>query len=137
MRVVGWPRLLNNYVAQVSRRASKEPFKFGTFDCVHLAADWVHLCTGVDPLADYRGKYGTKEEAQQLVGDGLLQRLTEKLGEPIHPSHGQRGDIALRVADGSCGILFTSGARMRGLFLSESSGLVMHRLQDIDYVFRV
>ena len=137
MREVGWPRLLNEYVIKISQRAATEKFAFGSFDCAHIAADWVWLCTGNDPLADYRGKYSSKKEAEELIGDGLLKRLTEALGEPLHPSQGQRGDIALRVADGSCGILFTSGARMRGLFLSEKSGLVMHRLQDIDYIFRV
>jgi hypothetical protein len=135
-RVVGWPRLLAEYVNSVSRRAATEKFSFGSFDCAHLAADWIRLCTGDDPLADYRGKYASKEQAEALAPD-LLEAIKAQLGEPVHPSQGMRGDIAFRVADGSCGILFTSGARMRGLFLNEQSGLVMHRLQDIDYAFHV
>jgi hypothetical protein len=140
MRAGNWPRLLNQYVTDLSVRAKTESFAYGRFDCVHMLADWIKLCTGVDHLADYRGAYSSKDEADAMLAelDGdLLTALEKRLGPKLHPSQGMRGDAVYRSADGSCGFLFTSGARMRGLFLSEQGGLVLHRLQDIDYAFRV
>lgn len=139
MRVAGWPRELNLYLTEISNRARTDSFAYGSFDCVHLLGDWVLRCTGVDPLADVRGRYANKEQAETLLAElgGLYAALELRLGAPVHPAMGQRGDAAYRTGDGSCGILFTTGAVMRGIFLSEHGGLVMHRLADIDHVFRV
>lgn len=138
-RVADWQRQLSLYVNEVAERAKTEAFAYGSFDCVHMVADWVKRCTGVDPLADYRGAYSSKEQADAILAEhgSLLAAIESRLGSAVHPAHGFRGDVVFRSVDGSCGILFTSGAKMRGLFLSEQGGLVLHRLQDIDYAFHV
>lgn len=139
MRPANWPRLLNEYIVQAQARYREIGFKPGEFDCCTFAAGWVRLMTGVDHLAEYRGKYSTETEGRALIEsvDGsLLEALTKRLGEPVHPSMAQRGDIALRVNDGACGIYFTSGVRMLAVFLGEG-GFVLHRIKDTDHAFRV
>jgi hypothetical protein len=48
------------------QRAS-EPFVWGKNDCALMAADGIEAITGVDIAADFRGKYGSEEEAFALI----------------------------------------------------------------------
>ena len=138
-RRAGWARLLNEYILRAQERYQRNGFSWGRMDCCHFAGNWVQLCTGIDVLADYRGKYRTEEEAFALLSanDGTLyDALVKRLGEPVHPSHAQRGDIAYSESLKACGIFFTSGARTMALFLGEG-GFALHRAKDTDHAFRV
>lgn len=138
MRINGWQRALNVYILDAQERYKREGFKHGAFDCVHFAADWVARVTGEDPLAAYRGRYATQEQGEALLLelDGtLVDALTKRFGQPIHPAHAQRGDIAYKAGVG-CGIYFTSGARMVALFLGDG-GFVDIRARATDHAFSV
>lgn len=141
MRVDGWQRALNAYLLEAQEKYKREGFSYAGLHCVTFCADWVQVLTGTDPLADYRGQYSTEEEARALLEsrDGsLLQALTNRFGEPVHPMKAQRGDIAYaRFGEQECcGILFTSGSRMVALFLGEG-GFALHRAKDVQNAFRV
>lgn len=142
MRIPGWQRSLNEYVIEAQERYKRDGFAYGSFDCVHFAADWVLKLTGTDHLAAYRGQYATAEEGAEklaeLDGGSLRQALVNRFGEPVHPIKAMRGDIAYAQFGGQecCGILFTSGARMVALFLAEG-GFALHRAQDVEHAFRV
>lgn len=95
-RVQGWPERLAAFLAERQER----PFAWGEQDCVSLAADAAVVLTGRDPLAAYRGRYESEDDAYALVGeDGLVAfvaRLMAEFGAPECPvSLAQRGDWAM------------------------------------------
>jgi hypothetical protein len=91
-------------------------------------------------MADYRGVYASREEAAKALralGDGTLEgALRRAFGEPVHAASGQRGDIAFRREDKTCGIFIAQGARMRAVFLGESGLLGLPALH-VDLAFRI
>lgn len=138
MRVVGWQRALNVFLLEWQGIYKERGFVPGATDCAHFAADWALRLTGDDPLADYRGRYTTREAGDALLAEldgSLLQALEKRFGAPIPPARAQRGDLAYKH-DVGIGIYFTSGARMVALFLGEG-GFVMHRALDTDHAFAV
>jgi hypothetical protein len=138
-RVDGWPALLSQYILHAQDEYTKHGFKPGMFDCCTYVADWVEVLTGEDPIADYRGEYQDLEVGFDLLKEreGTLYRgLVNRFGKPVHPAHAQRGDIAYRKKERMLGIIFTSGAKIRGLFLGEG-GMSLYAARDIDYAFRV
>lgn len=48
-------------------RGMSEPFARPQSDCCFFVADWVELCTGIDPAADLRGRYHNLAGALRLV----------------------------------------------------------------------
>jgi hypothetical protein len=100
-RSPNWPEKLAAFVS--ARR--EHPFVWGAQDCCTFAADAVIAMTGRDPLADFRGRYSTEDEADAVIGpDGLEAMLAQHLAAfgatEIPPLQAQRGDLALvRVAN--------------------------------------
>jgi hypothetical protein len=139
VRIDGWQRALNVYIIDAQERYKREGFSYAGIHCAPWCADWVQILTGgQDPMAEYRGRYSTQSEAEALLAelDGtLLEALTKRLGQPIHPAHAMRGDIAYKASVG-CGIYFTSGARMIALFLGDG-GFVDLRADATDHAFAV
>lgn len=138
MRIQGWPRLLAEYLIACEDRYKAEGFSWGRFDCVHFVADWVQRCTGEDPLAEYREKYSTEEEAAALLEaeGGMYQALVSRFGEPVHPSQAQRGDIAYVESINALGIFFNVGAKTQALLLGEG-GFALHAARQVTHAFRV
>ena len=122
-RAAGWPRRLNEHLIDSQARFQEIGFKWGVFDCCTFAADWVKSATGIDPMADYRGRYASKEQAMALLrergGGTLLASLTGLFGKSVHPAKGMRGDLAWRRKENALGIVYTVGARQFSLFLGE------------------
>lgn len=138
MRVIGWQRALNVFLLEWQERYKQTGFVPGATDCAHFAGDWVLRLTGVDPLADYRGRYVTREAGEAMLAEldgSLLAALEKRFGAPIASAKAHRGDLAYKH-DVGIGIYFTSGARMVALFLGEG-GFVMHRAADTDHAFAV
>lgn len=136
-RMQGWPRLLNQYIVDAQERYKQTGLVWGAFDCCTFVSDWVQIATGVDPMADYRGTYATRDAgfAKLAAVDGSLRAaLGARVGSEVPIAFGARGDIAL-LGDG-CGILFTSGARTAALFLGDG-GFTMYRAEDCEVAFRV
>jgi len=137
VRAAGWPRLLNNYLIEAQKRYVTTGFEWGRFDCCTFVSDWVLRCTGVDPMADLRGKYSDRDQALALLEQGsLATRLIQAFGEPIHWAESQRGDIAYRADLNACGIYFTSGSKKFALFLGDG-GFSLHRPGETGLAFRV
>jgi hypothetical protein len=93
MRPENWPELLDEYL----REAQRMPFAWGRQDCCTLAADWVRLIRGVDPMAAWRGQYRTAAGAVRAIeaGGGLASMVSSVLGDPIPVTFAQRGDVVL------------------------------------------
>lgn len=138
MRRPGWQQRLSEYLIATEKRYIEEGFAFGKLDCVHFVSNWVLECTGEDPLADYRGKYSTEEEAFALLkAEGsFYHALRRRFGNPVHPSRAQRGDIAYVKEIKALGIFFTAGAKTQALLLGEG-GFSLYPAKQVSHAFRV
>jgi hypothetical protein len=121
MRHENWPSRLSDFIGAASGR----PFSWGSSDCCLFAADWVQEATGIDPAAEYRGRYRTEAGAARLLnrlGGSVEAAVDKALGMPLtSPLLAQRGDIAL--VDGALGIVI--GGEVA---LMSEAGLVLHPL---------
>jgi len=135
-----WRPALNNYLQSSNDRFKKTGLVWGKFDCCTFAMDWVERMTGVDPMADFRGKYSTKAGALQALKDigagTLLSTARERLGKTVHPSHAHRGDICYRRAERCLGIIITRGTLTMGAFLHDK-GIVGLTYRNLDHAFRI
>ena len=94
-RLPDWPQRLDALVQ--SKLA--QPFAWGSHDCCTWPADVVQAITGEDPIASYRGRYATEDEAEAVLTDGLeaeVAKCMAAFGAPeCPPRFAQRGDWAL------------------------------------------
>lgn len=97
-RFQDWEDRLRTYLDRVEW----EPFAWGSHDCALFAADCVRVQTGIDPAADFRGRYDDARGAALALrehGAGtLLKTVTQWLGKPTCVHHTKRGDIVMRDA---------------------------------------
>jgi hypothetical protein len=93
-----WPNLLAQFIEQ--RR--EQPFAWGSNDCCLFGADWIQLCTGLDPAAVLRGTYDSALSGMRVLKNhggliGTIQTHMEPLGfNAIAQGLAARGDIAVR-----------------------------------------
>ncbi len=98
-RIEGWEGRLADFVAQ----ARALPFQWAVFDCCSMPCQAVQIITGVDPLAELRGRYQTELGALRILrrfaGGGvteMIEKITENLDVPeVEPPFARRGDIVL------------------------------------------
>lgn len=84
---------------------AEAPFAWGVNDCCLFAADAVMAMTGVDPAAEFRGKYSDGPSALRAIGDvcagrsvadavaHCMQRV--RAPELANPLFARRGDLVL------------------------------------------
>jgi hypothetical protein len=96
-RVDNWPRVHAEFIEE--RRAMT--FEWGKQDCCLFVADWVTRLTGVDPAAQWRGKYTNERGAALCMkrngGDVLAfaSKVFAKQGWPVcDVRQARRGDVA-------------------------------------------
>lgn len=139
-RASDWPQRLSHYIIDAQARYAESGHLWGEFDCVTFVCDWVLLARGDDPMAGYRGRYSSWQDAARLLrenGPGTLEAALEAaFGPPVAAASGMRGDIAFRKEEKSCGIFVTQGARMRAIFLGED-GFMQASPAAVDLAFRV
>ncbi|MCK5041714.1 MAG: hypothetical protein KAR62_05445 [Sphingomonadales bacterium] len=91
-----WQQALNETV----EAARERPFSWGKHDCCLFAANCVEAMTGIDPMADMRGKYENEEGAREVLktlGGKTLYRTMQKIfGQAIAPALAHRGDVVYR-----------------------------------------
>ncbi|WP_435007978.1 DUF6950 family protein [Tundrisphaera lichenicola] len=107
MRPEGWEGLLAAHI--VEGRSCE--FEWGAHDCVLWCANWVRKLTGNDLAADWRGTYGTEEEANSVLnslGFASPADLADEHLDAIPVLRAKRGDIVQHPA-GMLGIC--DGAR--------------------------
>lgn len=95
-RFPDWPERL----AALWAERAEMPFAWGAQDCVSFAADAALALTGIDPLAEFRGRYEDEESAYKLVGEGGLQAFVSQLmaqfgAQECPVEFAQRGDWAM------------------------------------------
>jgi len=91
-------------------------------DCCLFGADWIELCTGLDPAATLRGTYDRALSGVRVLEKhggliGTIQAHMEPLGfKPISQGFAARGDIAVRDCGNgdTMGIVLGSNAAFVG-----------------------
>lgn len=92
MRREDWPERL---AAFLDERATA-PFVWGRNDCVTFAADWILDATGVDVIADIRGKWRSESGAARTIRKlGGLAAATSLRLAPVGLGLAHRGDVGL------------------------------------------
>ena len=99
----GWEPRLAAFVEE-KRGAT---LAWGQLDCCLLAADWVAVATGVDPVPEFRGGYKTGRGAlpvlKRFAGGGVLaaaEKVAMRIGaEEVPVARAQRGDVMAFPAD--------------------------------------
>lgn len=120
----------------------KTPFRWGTNDCgPSWAGEAVATMTGREnPLGRYTGTYNSKKTAVKVMREAGFENLKDlmaaELGEPLHPSRGYIGDIAVIHDDSelkySLGIV--NGERV---FFRTKDGIGTLDLLECDSIFKV
>ena len=128
-RCANWPEALAAYID----RKRNESFAWGVNDCCLFGADWIQLCTGLDPAATLRGTYDSALSGVRVLENhgGLIRTIQahmEPLGfKPIGQGFASRGDIAVRDCGNgdTMGIMLGSMAAFVG-----KNGLLFAELND-------
>lgn len=107
-----WQSLLQAHIKERYRR----PFQWGVQDCALFAADWVFVCTGVDPAIRYRGTYDSAISAMRLLADtgGLAGLAQVHLGDEIVVQMASVGDIGLAAYNNSASLVIFGGSAWYG-----------------------
>jgi hypothetical protein len=113
-----WPRALALFLEE----KRNEPFAWGVNDCCTFVCDWLAILTGVDPAADFRGKYsdalGAKRVLKKRGGlEAIALRAAKRWGwAPVPVREAQRGDLVLcEMPEGlAAGVCFGAVAAFAG-----------------------
>lgn len=100
MRHPQWQERLQRFLDD----SNASPFVFGTHDCVTFAAGACDALTGGSMLDAIRQRYQWHDLRSSAViirdSGGMLQLVSQFLGDPVTPFQARHGDIVLA----SCGI---------------------------------
>jgi hypothetical protein len=112
------------------------PFEYGVADCCTFACDWVLAIRGVDPMADWRGRYASRVGVTRKIMErgGMIECVSAEmkaagLEETIFP---QPGDVGLvrQVYDGDERIMLAIKTA-RGWACKGERGLVVAPLETV------
>ena len=115
-RLPAWQSLLDAFLgANRARRV-----QYGSFDCCLFACDAIHVMTGEDPGASFRGRYHSRREAVRAIREVTGRVSVSAVAGHVAHEHDmsavttpylQRGDVALlkRRSDCSLGIVALNG----------------------------
>lgn len=104
-------RLTN--LALFLRACEKTPLQWGKHDCCTFGADAVFVQTSRDPMSDFRGVYGTAEEAAAILeaAGGLRALVGSVMGPETPVKHAQRGYIVLYESGSGHGLGVCVGSK--------------------------
>lgn len=107
-RVQDWPvRMLD-----AIRDHQRQPFAWGTSDCMQMVCDAAGAMTGARPYAATRGAYDSKHGAARCLAEHGFASIVEALAavyEEVPPALAQRGDIGILQTEGLTAALVCEG----------------------------
>ena len=109
MRLEGWERRLQNYLANVG------PFVWGQTDCCMFSFGVVNELTGRDLRKQYKHK--TAQGAAKILAKigGIEAGITSHFGEPKPPTQAKRGDLVSFETGNGIGIGVCIGAKIAAM----------------------
>lgn len=118
--------------------AARESFTAGRHDCALFVGTCVEAMTGVDPAAEWRGRYRTiKGGIARLRRDGHSDHIAcvASMFEEVKPSLAHRGDIA--VVEGAEGFGALGIVQGEGIYVLTETGLGIQPRRNLKRAFRV
>lgn len=94
MRFADWENRLGAYL----RGCRDMPFAYGRHDCCTFASGAVLAMTGIDAMAEFRGRYRSvagSVRALRKLGKGTLAATLDAKFPPVDPAFAHRGDLVL------------------------------------------
>lgn len=140
-RLPDWQSRLQSYLD--SHRDAR--FQYGTFDCCLFTCDCVGAMTGHDMAEWFRGKYGTRKQALELIRERTGHTGVKAIAEyaaaecsmrSIPVLMAQRGDMVL-VGTGSKAILGVVSLIGTDVMCLNKKGIVRVALEHATAAWRV
>lgn len=109
-----------NRLFEFLEQAGRTPFVYGDHDCLLYPSNWCRAVTGIDPAADFRGRYHTHIGALRILNreGGLLalaeRQMTAAGLADVAPDAVVAGDVAVVRAPRPDGRLAHVGAVFTG-----------------------
>lgn len=134
-RVPDWDRAL----PLVVERHMALPGEWGVSDCLLTAGDAIEAVTGVDILAEFRGRYSTEIGAARLMRKHGCENVDDVFRvffslPPVGRLMAQRGDVGTVMQGGQLTAGFMTE---RGFAAKGEHGLVFHDITEIVAAFKV
>lgn len=112
-------------------QAARTPAKWGSADCCTFPCDWVVARGNLDPMARWRGMYGTAREAMRIIVQcgGLVDMFTLGMIDAQIPEADEprKGDIGVLVSATPEGLQHVGGifTGERWARLAEPAGVLI------------
>ena len=100
-RYPNWPARLEAFLA----RHQDAKFRYGTWDCCLFVCDAIEVMTGVDPAADFRGRYHSRAEAPQAIRDRVGSPSVRRIADSVTAAHGMRAIPVLNASRGDLALI--------------------------------
>ena len=111
-RFQDWPERLHRMIES----ATQLSFEWGVFDCALHVGNCMRAIVGVDPAANYRGKYSDEAGAAAIYGASLQDFAAGVFAELACPevpvTFARRGDVVFidnETEQGALGVVSTDG----------------------------
>lgn len=119
-------------LGQIIESATQLKFEWGVFDCALHVCNCIRATTGVDPAANYRGKYNDEAGAAAIYGASLetfVAQTAAQLGcVEVPVTFGRPGDLVFfdnGTPQGAIGIVSNDG---RFATCAADKGIALARL---------
>ncbi len=134
-RVPGWDRA----VEELATAHIAIPPEWGVSDCLMCAADAMKAVTGIDPLAQFRGKYKTEAGAARKMRKNGCENVKDVFEtylqlEPVNRLSARRGDVGVMLINDEYVAGFICGS---GFAVKQPHGLTFFPVTDIEHAYRV
>lgn len=123
-----WERRVNDYLATIRKSGHKWGGGDNETDCALAWAGAIEAMTGVDLMAEFRGKYETEEGALALIeakGFADLPSLLDDMLPRVTRSSAQRGDLVM-VKGGALALAWGEVALAIGEFRATPGGDLLY-----------
>nr|WP_278375042.1 hypothetical protein [Brucella anthropi] len=134
-RLAGWDRSLE---AIATRHIALEP-EWGVSDCLLASADAIHAVVGIDPLAQFRGRYRTENGAARKMRANGCKNVKDVfenyLGlDPTNRLMARRGDVGVALINNEYVAGFVCGS---GFAVKQPHGLAFLPVTEIEQAYKI
>ena len=133
IRLPDWDRRL----ARVTEKHLRLPGEWGVSDCGLTVGEAVEAVTGVNPLAEFIGRYSTEAGAARIMkrkGWANMEDVLASFFGPVNRLKAQRGDVGVVMQGGALTACYITEY---GAAAKEPDGLIFHPQTELVRAFMV